>query len=73
MTYFEKIVEENKLTVDENNKILILPTDKYSFTTYPLPKDKSMCLKVSFEEYLGLIDNKFMFNDELNKIINYIE
>ena len=66
----EKLQEKNLLTIVDN-KVALKPHDQYSFTTYPLQDDDYIL--VSQEEYIGLITQVYMFNEELNGVVDYKE
>ena len=66
----EKLIEKNLLTV-KDDKICIKPHAQRSFTTYPIQGDDYIL--VSQEEYIGLITQVYMLNEELNGVVDYIE
>ena len=66
----DKLQEKNLLTVVDN-KVGIKPHDKYNFTTYPL-QDNDYIL-ITDEEYIGLITHVYMFNEELDGVVDYEE
>ena len=65
----DKLVEINLLST-ENGKIKLKPHDQYSFTTYPLDDEYIL---VTEEEYIGLLMHIYMFNDDLDAVIDYVE
>ena len=60
------------LTKDETG-IYVYPMNKYCFTSFPLPKDLSDCIVINKDEYLGILLDLLMFNDDLNTVIPFIE
>ncbi len=63
-----KLIEKNLLTVVDG-KICVKPHDQRSFTTYPIQDDD--CILVSQEEYIGLITQVYMFNEDLTGLVDY--
>lgn len=65
----DKLIEKNLLATD-GNKIKIKPHDQYNFTTYPIQDDYIL---VSYDEYIGLLTQVYMFNEELTGVVDYEE
>lgn len=65
----DKLIEKNLLTTD-GDKIKIKPHDQYNFTTYPIQDDYIL---VSYDEYIGLLTQVYMFNEELTGVVDYEE
>jgi len=66
----EKMAKEYLLTT-EGEYVWVLPSEM-GFSTYPLPEDKSGCIKVTKDEYLGLLLGQYTFDETLTKVVDYI-
>lgn len=56
---------QNDLLIDDDGLIMVKPTDRNNFETFPL-QDLGGCLRLTMEEYLGLRAGYYRFNENLN-------
>lgn len=63
----------NLTLTEDKTGIYVYPMNKYCFTSFPLPKDLSDCIVINKDEYLGILLDLLMFNDDLNTVIPFIE
>lgn len=68
---FEDLVKENLLTITPSGYVCVNPHDQYSFTTYPV--EEYDCILLTPDEYIGLLDHTYMFNESLKGVTDYIE
>ena len=69
---FTKFAQQNMLTYnDDKTRVFVKPTDRHSFTAYPL-EDLSGVVALTLEEYLGLRTNYYQFNEQLTGIEEYV-
>lgn len=68
---FEDLEKKYKLSVNEEGKVLIKPRDQYNFTTYPVSKYD--CIEITKNEYIGIIERRYMFNAQLDGVVEYVE
>lgn len=68
---FGKLAKENLLTITPSGYVCVKPHDQYSFTTYPI--NDLDCILLTPNEYMGLLNNTYMFNENLTGVIEYIE
>ena len=64
----EQLKKLTDCTVNENEKILINPIDKHSFTAFPLDLEKPI-VEVSLEEYIDFVMGLYEFNDNLTELV----
>ena len=57
--------KQNDLLIDDDGLIMVKPTDRHNFETFPL-QDLAGCLRLTIEEYLGLRAGYYRFNENLN-------
>ena len=69
-TLIAKLIEKNLLTLQEG-KVCVKPIDKYSFVTFPL--EENDYIQLTQEEYLGLLTRIYMFNDDLDGVVDFEE
>ena len=68
---FTKFAEQNMLTYnDDKTRVFVKPTDRHSFTAYPL-EDLGGTVMVTIDEYLGLRANYYQFTEDLKGIELY--
>lgn len=68
---FEELKEKNLLTLSPSGFVCIIPHDQYSFTTYPI-NDINDGILLTQDEYIGIIERRYMFNESLNGVVDYI-
>lgn len=68
---FEKLVKENLLTITPSGYICVKPHDQYSFTTYPISEFD--CILLTSDEYMGLLNHTYMFDESLKGVTAYVE
>jgi hypothetical protein len=68
---FEELVKENLLTITPSGYVRVKPQDRYSFTTFPV--DEYDCILLTPEEYVGLLDNTYMFDEHLKGVVKYVD
>lgn len=61
------MMKDKYLLTIEDGKILIEP-DEYGFTTYPL-KDKATAMRVTEEEYYGLMMQEYYIDLNTKKVL----
>ena len=68
---FEQLKEENLLTITPSGYVCVKPIDQYSFTSYPI--DIYDCILITQDEYIGLLERRYMFNGALTGVTDYVE
>ena len=68
---FEQLKEEYLLTVSPSGFVCVIPIDKYGFTSYPI-NDLNDCVLLTQEEYMGFIEHRYMFNEALTGVVEYV-
>lgn len=68
---FENIVKENLLTITPSGYVCVKPHDQYSFTTYPI--NDLDCILLTPNEYMGLLNNTYMFDEHLKGVVEYVD
>lgn len=68
---FGKLAKENLLTITPSGYVCVKPHDRYSFTTFPV--DEYDCILLTPEEYVGLLDNTYMFDEHLKGVVKYVD
>ena len=65
----EKLQERNSLTIIDD-KICIKPLNQYEYITCPI--DVEDCIQITEEEYIGILTRVYMFNEELNGVVDFV-
>lgn len=68
---FEQLKLDNLLTISPSGYVCVKPIDQYSFTSYPI--DIFDCILVTQDEYVGLLERRYMFNKSLLGVTAYVE
>ena len=68
---FEQLKKDNLLTISPSGYVCVKPIDQYSFTSYPI--DIYDCILITQDEYVGLLERRYMFNEALTGVIDYVK